>query len=120
MQHERQSDQALDVRVKAVTDAAYQIRMGVLEEGEAQGEGYVGQGLGAADILAAVYQDQLRFRPQEEKVEICAAVEREIWPMLADGRIKLSPETRIPFDEVRRAHEQLAGGDNVGKIVLVH
>lgn len=69
MQHERQSDQALDVRVKAVTDAAYQIRMGVLEEGEAQGEGYVGQGLGAADILAAVYQDQLRFRPQEPEWE---------------------------------------------------
>ena len=40
--------------------------------------------------------------------------------MLADGRIRLSPETRIPFDEVRRAHEQLVGGDNVGKIVLVH
>ncbi|HOA27989.1 MAG TPA: zinc-binding dehydrogenase [Arachnia sp.] len=40
--------------------------------------------------------------------------------MLADGRIRLSPETRIPLAEVRRAHEQLVGGDNVGKIVLVH
>ncbi len=39
---------------------------------------------------------------------------------VVDGRIRLSPETRIPFDEVRRAHEQLVGGDNVGKIVLVH
>ena len=51
---------------------------------------------------------------------ICAAVEEQVWPMLADGRIRLSPETRIPFAEVRRAHEQLTGGDNVGKIVLVH
>ena len=41
-------------------------------------------------------------------------------PMLADGRIRLSPETRIPFDEVRRAHEQLTSGDNMGKIVLMH
>ena len=49
-----------------------------------------------------------------------AAVEEQVWPMLADGRIRLSPETRIPFTEVRRAHEQLTGGDNVGKIVLVH
>jgi NADPH:quinone reductase-like Zn-dependent oxidoreductase len=40
--------------------------------------------------------------------------------MLADGRIRLSPETRIPFAEVRRAHAQLTGGENVGKIVLVH
>ena len=40
--------------------------------------------------------------------------------LIADGRIRLSPETRIPFAEVRRAHEQLTGGDNVGKIVLVH
>ena len=63
--HETQRDQAMDVRVKTVTEAAYQIRMGVLEEGEAQGEGYVGQALGAADIFAAVYLDQLRYRPAE-------------------------------------------------------
>ena len=69
---------------------------------------------------ATITATSLRFRPAEEKAEICAAVEAEVWPMLADGRIRLSPETRIPFDEVRRAHEQLTGGDNVGKIVLVH
>lgn len=63
--HEARRDQAMDVRVKTVTEAAYQIRMGVLEEGEAQGEGYVGQALGAADLFAAVYRDQLRYRPQD-------------------------------------------------------
>jgi transketolase len=31
--------------------------------GEAQGQGYVGQALGAADMLAAVYADQLTYRP---------------------------------------------------------
>ncbi|HHT12900.1 MAG TPA: NAD(P)H-quinone oxidoreductase [Propionibacterium sp.] len=69
---------------------------------------------------ATITATSLRFRPKEEKAEICAAVEAEVWPMLADGRIQLSPETRIPFDDVRKAHEQLTGGDNVGKIVLVH
>ena len=69
---------------------------------------------------ATITATSLRFRPAAEKAEICAAVEAEVWPMLADGRIRLSPETRIPFHEVRRAHEQLTGGDNVGKIVLVH
>ena len=63
--HEPQTDQDLGVRVKTVADAAYQIRMGVLEQGEAQGEGYVGQALGAADLFAAVYADQLRYRPAE-------------------------------------------------------
>ena len=69
---------------------------------------------------ALVTATSLRFRPDAEKAKICAAVEAEVWPMLADGRIKLSPETRIAFDDVRQAHEQLVGGDNVGKIVLVH
>ncbi|MBB1482806.1 NAD(P)H-quinone oxidoreductase [Tessaracoccus sp. MC1865] len=69
---------------------------------------------------ASITATSLRFRPDTEKAEICAAVEAQVWPMLNDGRIKLSPETRIPFDEVRTAHEKLAGGDNVGKIVLVH
>lgn len=69
---------------------------------------------------ATVTATSLRFRPAEEKAEICAAVEAEVWSMLADGRIRLSPETRIAFDDVRKAHEQLTGGGNVGKIVLVH
>lgn len=69
---------------------------------------------------ATITATSLRFRPAEEKAEICAAVEAEVWPMLADGRIRLSPETRVPFAEVRRAHEQLVGGENIGKIVLVH
>lgn len=57
------------VRVKAATDAAYNIRMGVLEQGEAQGEGYVGQGLGAADILAVVFRDQLTYDPADPQWE---------------------------------------------------
>lgn len=54
-----------DERVRACSDAAYRIRLGVLDEGEAQGEGYVGQALGASDILAVVYRDALRFKPSD-------------------------------------------------------
>lgn len=61
---EPQRARARDVRAKDVREAAHQIRMGVLEQGEAQGEGYVGQALGAADILAVAYTDQMRFDPQ--------------------------------------------------------
>lgn len=52
-------------RLAKLRDAAHEIRMGVLEQGEAQGEGYVGQALGIADVLAVVYCDKLRYRPEE-------------------------------------------------------
>ncbi|NNM46767.1 transketolase [Knoellia koreensis] len=52
-----------------VADAAYEIRMGVLEQGEAQGEGYVGQALGIADVLAAVYCDKLKYRADDPEWE---------------------------------------------------
>ena len=46
-------------------EAAQRIRLNALAMGEVQGQGYVGQALGAADMLAAVYADQLRFRPDD-------------------------------------------------------
>ncbi len=70
--------------------------------------------------MALVTATSLRFRPAQEKADICARVEELVWPMVADGRVKPAPETHIPFREVRRAHELLESGDNVGKIVLVH
>ena len=48
-----------------VAAAAYRIRHHALNMGEAQGQGYVGQALGAADMLAAVYADQLRYRADD-------------------------------------------------------
>ncbi|HSU71292.1 MAG TPA: transketolase [Micrococcaceae bacterium] len=52
-------------RVDQVSSAAYRIRHHALNMGEVQGQGYVGQALGAADVLAAVYSDQLRFRADD-------------------------------------------------------
>jgi transketolase len=36
-----------------------------LTMGEVQGQGYVGQGLGFADVLAVVYKDLARYRPED-------------------------------------------------------
>lgn len=52
-------------RLARVEGAAYRIRHHALNMGEVQGQGYVGQALGAADMLAAVYSDQLRFRADD-------------------------------------------------------
>ncbi|MBJ8344313.1 transketolase [Antrihabitans sp. YC2-6] len=52
-------------RRERVEAAAYRMRHYALNMGEAQGQGYVGQALGAADLLAAVYADQLTYRPED-------------------------------------------------------
>lgn len=52
-------------RVAAVREGAQRIRLNALGMGEVQGQGYVGQALGAADVLAAVYLDQLRHRASD-------------------------------------------------------
>lgn len=54
-----------DARIRAVQEAAYRARHHAIDMGEVQGQGYVGQALGAADMLAAVYADQLRFDPAD-------------------------------------------------------
>lgn len=48
-----------------VREAAYRIRHNALNMGEVQGQGYVGQALGAADMLAAVYAHELRYRADD-------------------------------------------------------
>jgi transketolase len=53
-------------RVEEVRAFAYRMRHHVLDMGEEQGQGYVGQALGAADMLAAVYANRLRYRADDE------------------------------------------------------
>ena len=52
-------------RLDRVSAAAYRIRHHALNMGEVQGQGYVGQALGAADMLAVVYADQLRVHAED-------------------------------------------------------
>ncbi|MBG0567004.1 transketolase [Actinoplanes aureus] len=52
-------------RLDRVRAAAYRIRRHALDMGEVQGQGYIGQALGVADILAVAYTDQLHHRPDD-------------------------------------------------------
>jgi transketolase len=54
-----------DDRVARLRAASQRIRGYALHMGEVQGQGYIGQALGVADILSVVYGDQLRFRPED-------------------------------------------------------
>jgi len=44
---------------------AYRIRRYALQMGEIQGQGYIGQALGWADVLAVAYGHALNYRPQQ-------------------------------------------------------
>jgi transketolase len=59
--------QTLDrtTRVSALAESADRIRHHALDMGEVQGQGYVGQALGLADVLAVVYKDVARLRPED-------------------------------------------------------
>jgi transketolase len=52
-------------RVDRLQAAGHRIRGYALDMAEVQGQGYIGQALGVADILAVVYADQLRHKPED-------------------------------------------------------
>jgi transketolase len=52
-----------------LAERAYRIRRNALRMGEAQGQGYVGQALDIADVLAVSYFHALRYRPEDPKWE---------------------------------------------------
>ena len=48
---------------------AYRIRRHALRMGEVQGQGYIGQALDIADVLAVAYFHAMRFKPEDPKWE---------------------------------------------------
>lgn len=59
------TDEPFAERVERVRGAAHRIRRYALDMGEVQGQGYIGQALGVADVLAALFADQLTLRPDD-------------------------------------------------------
>ena len=49
----------------SLEERAYHIRRNALRMGEVQGQGYIAQALGVADVLAVAYFHALRFRPED-------------------------------------------------------
>lgn len=54
-------------RIRDVEEAAQRIRRHALRMGEVQGQGYIGQALGVADILAVAYRDKLNLDPRNPR-----------------------------------------------------
>ena len=59
----------LSVTPLTLADRAHNIRRHALRMGQVQGQGYVGQALGAADLLAVSYFHALRYQPHDPEWE---------------------------------------------------
>ena len=53
----------------SLAERAFRIRRNALRMGEVQGQGYIAQALGVADVLAVSYFHALRYRPDEPYAE---------------------------------------------------
>lgn len=67
---------------------------------------------------ASVIGTTLRARPVEQKAEIMQGVLRDLWPMLADGRVGPVVGEVLPLEEAARAHRLVEQGDQLGKVLL--
>ncbi|WP_038900889.1 transketolase [Dickeya dadantii] len=55
--------------IQKVAAAAWRIRRYALRMGEVQGQGYIGQALGYADVLATAFAHTMNYRPEEPESE---------------------------------------------------
>jgi NADPH:quinone reductase len=60
----------------------------------------------------------LRIRTPAEKGAIAAALEREVWPLLASRLVAPVVDTTFPLEDAANAHRALERGEVIGKIVL--
>ncbi len=68
---------------------------------------------------AAVLASTLRARPLAEKTAIVAAVAAEVWPLVSSGQVRPVIDQVLPLAEAPAAHQRLAAGSHIGKILLV-
>jgi NADPH2:quinone reductase len=104
----------LKQNVDALADYGRLIVIGL--QGGTKGELDLGKLLGKR---AAIVGTALRPRPAEEKTVIMNAVRDSVWPLLADGRIRILVAKTFPLDQVRAAHEYFDSGEHMGKVLLV-
>lgn len=65
-----------------------------------------------------VHATTLRGRTPEQKAEICAQVERHVWPWIAAGIVKPVIDRVMPLTEAADAHRALEAGGVTGKVIL--
>lgn len=67
---------------------------------------------------ATISATTLRARPLDEKAAIVEAVRRDVWPFVADGRVRPVVDSVLPLDQAAEAHRRVRDGEVVGKVLL--
>jgi NADPH:quinone reductase len=80
--------------------------------------------IGQADLMRIMLKrlvvtgSTLRSRPRAEKARLAAAVEANVWPWVASGKLKPVIDSRFPLAHADAAQARMASGEHAGKIVL--
>jgi len=67
---------------------------------------------------ATISGTTLRARPLAEKAAIVEAVRYNVWPFVADGRVRPVVDAVLPLAEAGEAHRRMAAGELIGKVLL--
>ncbi|PZE25924.1 NAD(P)H-quinone oxidoreductase [Curtobacterium sp. MCLR17_055] len=67
---------------------------------------------------ATISGTTLRARPLAEKAAIVEAVRYNVWPLVADGRVRPVIDSVLPLAEVEEAHRRVRDGEVIGKVLL--
>jgi putative PIG3 family NAD(P)H quinone oxidoreductase len=87
--------------------------------------GLQGGAKGELDLAAllrkrgAVIATALRSRPRDDKAAIVASVRENVWPLIEDGTIHPVVHATFGLGDVVAAHETVAAGDHIGKVVVL-
>ena len=60
----------------------------------------------------------LRSRSVEEKTDLRNGVEKTLWPLVVDGKIRPIVDSVFPIEEAARAHDRMQSSLHIGKIVM--
>lgn len=69
---------------------------------------------------ASVHGTTLRTRPKAAKAAIVAEVQKEVWPLIERGDVKLVIDKTLPMSEAADAHRLMETGGHTGKILLLN
>ncbi|WP_144760033.1 NAD(P)H-quinone oxidoreductase [Curtobacterium sp. 9128] len=67
---------------------------------------------------ATISGTTLRARPLAEKAAIVEAVRYNVWPFVADGRVRPVVDAVLPLADAGEAHRRMAAGEVIGKVLL--
>ncbi|MFJ1594237.1 NAD(P)H-quinone oxidoreductase [Kitasatospora albolonga] len=79
--------------------------------------------LNLAEIVfkrVSVHGTTLRTRSKEQKAEIVAEVQKNVWPLIENGSVRLVVDRTVSMADAAEGHRLMEAGGHVGKILLLN